>query len=384
VAEARRGDYDGLCIMRALLPPRIAVVTDMPSPYQVEFFDALYGALKGRLSVTYVRWIAPGRQWTNPSPHHEHCFLSDGEMTRARAWIQNADLAIVSGYRGSAVRDLIALRQRTRRPWAFWGERPGARISGWIGRWLRAVGQRRIRSAGVPIWGIGAWAVEGYKREIGEDRLYLNVPYFSNLDRFLAIDRSNLSVPQSVRFLFSGSLTERKGADLLAQAFTRLVIRGLDAKLTFLGSGALEPTLRKATSPVASNVAFLGFRQWHELPEIYAQSDVLCAPSRYDGWGLIVPEGLAAGMPVIATNMMGAGREMITSSNGWLIRAGNLCDLEEAMMQAARQSLEARMTTSRAAQVAALTQNLGTGVRRIEDAIELSLIECTRRGMNSR
>jgi glycosyltransferase involved in cell wall biosynthesis len=190
-------------------------------------------------------------------------------------------------------------------------------------------------------------------------------------------------VPDPVRFLFSGSLIERKGADLLAQAFTQLVTSGLDAKLTFLGSGALEPRLRKVTSPVASKVAFLGFRQWHELPEIYAQSDVLCAPSRYDGWGVVVPEGLAAGMSVIATNMMGAGREVITVENGWLIRAGHLGDLVDAMTQAARQPPEARIATSKAARFTALSQSLGMGVRRIEDAIDLSLAEWARRRMSS-
>ena len=119
-------------------------------------------------------------------------------------------------------------------------------------------------------------------------------------------------------------------------------------------------------------------------PAIYSRSHILCAPSRYDGWGLIVPEGLAAGMPVIATDMMGAGRELIAEKNGWLIRAGNLDDLVDAMRQAASQPPAVRIAASKAANVAALGENLSVGVRRVQEAIEQSLIECKRLGMNVR
>ena len=245
--------------------PRIVVLTDIPSPYQVELFDALAQSLQGGLGVIYVRGGDKIRQWMRPNIGHEHCFLSDGGLPLATRWVRQAELAVFNGYRGESVQHLVALRHRTGGPWAFWGERPGARARGRLGRIARAVSQRKIRSAGVPIWGIGAWAVEGYKEEIGADRLYLNVPYFSNLDRFLA-DRSDESPAQPIRFLFSGSLTERKGVDLLAKAFSQLAAKDIDATLTFLGSGPLEPDLRKITSSVATKVEFLGFRQWHELP----------------------------------------------------------------------------------------------------------------------
>src|ERR1700751_4608744 len=78
-----------------------------------------------------------------------------------------------------------------------------------------------------------------------------------------------------------------------------------------------------------SGVGFVGFRDWDELPREYAAANMLCVPSRYDGWGLVVPEGLAAGLPVIATDRMGAALEFVESGrNGWLIRAGG----EEALL----------------------------------------------------
>jgi len=62
----------------------------------------------------------------------------------------------------------------------------------------------------------------------------------------------------------------------------------------------------------------------------------LCVPSRYDGWGLVVPEGLASGLPVIATDRMGAALEFIeTGRNGWLIPAADEDVLFSAMLEAA-------------------------------------------------
>jgi len=63
---------------------------------------------------------------------------------------------------------------------------------------------------------------------------------------------------------------------------------------------------------------------------------VLCVPSRYDGWGLVVPEGLASGLPVIGTNRMGAALEFVESGrNGWLVSAGDQEALFAAMCEAA-------------------------------------------------
>ena len=45
--------------------------------------------------------------------------------------------------------------------------------------------------------------------------------------------------------------------------------------------------------PVADRVQFTGFRDWEDLPAEYGKADVLCVPSLHDGWGLVVPEGLA-------------------------------------------------------------------------------------------
>jgi glycosyltransferase involved in cell wall biosynthesis len=157
-----------------------------------------------------------------------------------------------------------------------------------------------------------------------------------NLKRFS--DKSSATTASgshSRTFLFSGSLINRKGIDLLARAFVRLLEEGHDVRLKIVGDGELRSVIENSLSTEKSKVEFVGFVDWDDLPGHYTTSHVMCVPSRYDGWGLVVPEGLASGLPVIATDRMGAAVEFVEAGkNGWLIPAGD----EEAILIAMREA----------------------------------------------
>src|SRR6185503_16335113 len=191
----------------------------------------------------------------------------------------------------------------------------------------------KLHASPVPIWGIGKFAVDEYRREFGARRPYFNLPYFSDLKRFTTAENQE-RVERT--FLFSGALIHRKGVDLLAAAFVELARQFANVRLKVIGDGELREELEQTMRPVRERVEFVGFRDWDQLPEAYASADVLCVPSRYDGWGLVVPEGLASGLPVIATDRMGAALEFVeTGRNGWLIPAGDEVALIAAMREAA-------------------------------------------------
>ena len=158
------------------------------------------------------------------------------------------------------------------------GGTTGFRFPGWIGRQYRAWALREVRSSGVPVWGIGEWAIDGYRSELGKGHCFYNVPYFSKLTHSLKL-RGSLSREQRCRFLFSGSFIRRKGIDLLFSAFGRLIADGIDAELHLLGFGPLESTLKARYSHFLDRIRLHGFKQWNELASVYAQADVLCAPS---------------------------------------------------------------------------------------------------------
>lgn len=314
------------------------VLTDIPSPYQVEFFNGIAARDALDLSVAYLRESDPERMWQR-APEQYDCWTlneSQAALAQAEARAVAADFAIFNYYNHPLAERLIARRAATGKAWCFWGERPGLRKPQFAGAWFRKWKLKALRKSQAPIWGIGEFAVAQYRSEFGDDRVYQNLPYFSNLDRFAFPSRSKGSKRV---FLFAGSFIDRKGVDLVARAFVRLAREFPDVSLKIAGAGPLAGTITRTLGSVSDRVEFAGFKHWNELPELYASADVLCVPSRYDGWGLVVPEGLAAGLPVIATERMGAALEFIrTGTNGWLIPAGDEDRIFTAMSEVARSS----------------------------------------------
>lgn len=303
---------------------KVFVLTDCPSPYQVELFNEIEANGQCALEVGYLRDRDPNRRWQASEIRHAAIGLENGGMARARESARRADLVVFNYYRHANAETLIDERSAQGGPWCFWGERPGFHQRVWAGRLLRKWKLSKLHGSAAPIWGIGKFAVDEYRREFGSQRAYFNLPYFSDLQRFKTPEREEKS--ERV-FLFSGSLIARKGLDLLLAAFARLAREVPNVRLRIVGDGEFRV--------VNERVDFVGFRDWQELPREYAAADVLCVPSRYDGWGLVVPEGLASGLPVIATDRMGAALEFVeTGRNGWLIPAGD----EEALLSAMREA----------------------------------------------
>jgi glycosyltransferase involved in cell wall biosynthesis len=306
---------------------KVFVLTDCPSPYQVELFNEIESQGDCSLEVAYLRSRDPTRQWKSTEIRHAAI-----ELSRASESARAADLVVFNYYRHADAERLIGERSQLHTPWCFWGERPGFHQPAWAGRLLRKWKLSKLHASPAPIWGIGKFAVDEYRREFGAQRPYFNLPYFSDLKRFIGLGRREQ--PERT-FLFSGSLIHRKGVDLLAAAFVELAREFSNVRLRVIGDGELRGSVEQAFGPVRERVELVGFRDWDELPDAYANVDVLCVPSRYDGWGLVVPEGLASGLPVIATDRMGAALEFVeTGRNGWLIKAGDQAALINAMREA--------------------------------------------------
>ena len=341
---------------------KVFVLTDCPSPYQVELFNEIEAHRECELEVAYLRGRDPSRQWKSSVVRHQSVILEGNGMPRACEAARHADLVVFNYYRHTHAEQLIAERAMLGDPWCFWGERPGLRQPAWAGRLLRKWKLSKLHAAPVPIWGIGKFAVDEYRREFGSQRAYFNLPYFSDLQRFENSDREERA--ERV-FLFLGSLIARKGVDLLARAFVRLASEVFNVQLKIVGEGEMRQSLEKTLAPVGDRVEFAGFKDWNELPREYASADVLCVPSRYDGWGLVVPEGLAGGLPVIGTDRMGAALEFIeTGRNGWLIPAADEEALFAAMRDAALISPTGLAALSREAKESVSTHTLENGAAR--------------------
>ncbi|HEY6168065.1 MAG TPA: glycosyltransferase family 4 protein [Verrucomicrobiae bacterium] len=355
--------------------PSVAVITNQTSPYQVEFMDAIAREAAVNLRVVYLHSQRPGRNWSQPAINHPHVIL-DGDRARlgdAFKWVSELDLVVIGYYRDALAQELIRRRAGQGTPWCFWGERPGVTNLGWAGAIYRRWKLRWLHRSRAGIWGIGGFALDRYRREFGLARVYCNVPYFSNLSRFQSAQLRNFSGAPGI-ILYSGSFIERKGVDLLARAFRQVSNACPNLRLVLLGDGPLRAQLERDLAACAARVTFAGFKDWSELPKFYHEADVLCVPSRHDGWGLVVPEGLAAGLPVIGTRRTGAALELITpDSNGWLIDAGDAQQLAATLEKVSALSGDRLREFSNAALATVSHHTLEDGVKRFNGAVAATL-----------
>jgi glycosyltransferase involved in cell wall biosynthesis len=102
------------------------------------------------------------------------------------------------------------------------------------------------------------------------------------------------------------------------------------ALLVVAGEGPLRPELESAAASlgIADRVRFLGFVNQRQLPAIYRAADLLVLPSEYDAFGLVINEAMLCGCPVVASDRVGAVRDLIESGQtGFVYRCGDVSEL---------------------------------------------------------
>jgi glycosyltransferase involved in cell wall biosynthesis len=175
---------------------------------------------------------------------------------------------------------------------------------------------------------IGTWAKRDYEERFPGRRVF-NIPYHCSLDGFRSTPRAQ-NQNGAVTFLFCGQMIARKGLDHLLAAFAELPA---NAHLILIGREAELPRLlRSVPAPVRARIEYAGFQAPEALPAFFAKADVFVLPSRYDGWGVVVNQALGAGLPVLVSDQVGAGYDLVTpGENGEIFRAGDENDLAAKM-----------------------------------------------------
>jgi glycogen(starch) synthase len=109
------------------------------------------------------------------------------------------------------------------------------------------------------------------------------------------------------RWLFVGGLIERKGVDVLVEAFALCRAEDPSLTLTLVGSGERAAALRARTAElgIADAVTFTGAVTPERAVALMREHDLLVHPSRMETFGVTVVEAIAAGMPVLVTRCGG-------------------------------------------------------------------------------
>lgn len=128
------------------------------------------------------------------------------------------------------------------------------------------------------------------------------IPNGIDIDSIRRRDYERLPGRERFRVVQSGRLdTATKGQDILVRALGVLSRKGIrDVYADFIGEGADREMLEELARQegVADRVTFRGLMTRKEVYDAYADYDLMVHPSRFEGFGLIIAEAMAAGLPV--------------------------------------------------------------------------------------
>lgn len=136
--------------------------------------------------------------------------------------------------------------------------------------------------------------------------------------------------------LFIGQLTPRKGYDLLLRALPTVVRRYPTAMVQFVSGlnqedrTTLERTARDLG--VQKHISLRGRVEDDELIKLYRAADVYVTPTRYEGFGLTLLEAMAAGAPLVSTDIPVVNEIVQHGINGWLTRYNDPDDLAQGIL----------------------------------------------------
>jgi len=172
------------------------------------------------------------------------------------------------------------------------------------------------------IVGVSEKIVERLKKEQpGLSGKFVFIP--NGIDQsFLEIKRSLPSNLVDLRLLFVGSLVKPKGIDILLRALS-LIDRNIHT--TIAGGGPEYSSLVNLCHSLnlTERVEFIGPVPPSEIPSLMADHQLLVLPSHWEGRPNVVLEAMAAGMPVVATDIDGT-RELIEDGvTGFLVPPNN-------------------------------------------------------------
>lgn len=150
----------------------------------------------------------------------------------------------------------------------------------------------------------------------------------------VAVSCRNAPHAGPVRLLCVATLTPRKGHAVLLEALSGLT--HLPWTLDCVGSDTRDPVtaqrLRELAQPLGPRVTWHGELDAAALKARYAASDVMVLASLHEGYGMVVTEALAHGLPVVASRA-GALAETVPTEAGLLVPPGDAMALRQALAQ---------------------------------------------------
>jgi len=183
------------------------------------------------------------------------------------------------------------------------------------------------------------------------------IPNGVDINRFHPIDsieekqtiRRELRIdPNDEIILFVGFISYRKGVDLLFEAWPRIISSRPNARMILIGptedpsldisqNSSVEKSFFQqvmetvASLPFSERIAFLG--EVNNIEKYMMAADLLILPSRHEGWGNVVAEAMACGLPCIVTPYKGLPSEFGKPDHEFLLASFSPESISEKIIE---------------------------------------------------
>ena len=336
---------------------KIALITNIPSPYRIPLFERL--AEKIDIFIYFMASSERKRGW-KPKVYQGFTYkilpdfaigFRNKAMQESFSFHTNPTLAfellkrpynvmIIGGFASLSCYTAFLFSKIKRKP-----------VILWIGNTLQDE-PSTLRKIALPLIKLlmkfsNAFGVYGTKSKeyvmsfgIPAEKIFVavnvgNVDFFmkesERLKRQKEAIKRRLEIKSNKVILYVGQLIERKGVKYLVEAFSKLKGEEKGAGLVLVGDGPQREELMRRCQGV-EDIHVTRIIQPEDLPPYYAIADVFVLPSLYDRFGIVVSEAMASGLPIIATEKVGASADLIRDGvNGYVVKDGDVDGLYEAL-----------------------------------------------------
>lgn len=157
-----------------------------------------------------------------------------------------------------------------------------------------------------------------------DSKKIIKVPYGVDLQTFSPV-REPRDLHRGIEMVYVGQISYRKGIPQLLEA-----IRGTGIKLKMFG----PLRTKKLLTDLPEEAEYFGIVPAAEVSQAMAQADAFVIASLEDAYAFVVTEALATGLPVIATDGVGAV-ESVPPEDCVVVAAGSVSELRSALLQVA-------------------------------------------------
>lgn len=148
---------------------------------------------------------------------------------------------------------------------------------------------------------------------------------------FVTAKKVQRSINKKIKLLVVGRLDENKQPLLALEILNKIIQKGIQAELTYVGEGTLKELLieRAKKFNLCSHIKFTGIIQKKDLDVYYQKSHFTLLLSKKEGFGLVAMEAMSFGSIPIVTNSTGVAEILLNNVNGFIVSTYN--PIEEAV-----------------------------------------------------